>query len=573
VPDRVTAAGPAARVSAQLHAAAGAGPPTMAAAVAKRNSPKRMQAQFLAMEAGAQGGVGGSVDIRKHRQQIMKLTKMNEIIAQELATETKLAAVNNSSTAAAKLATLREQKEMYQNKISTEKKRISEMDKQLAILRKNIIEKKKDIGGEHAAAENYRSIQKRIKILENQLDKALIRFNQQQTSNAELSQKIESLRKEQKIAEQLHQKLERELAAKKDQMQDIIEEAEYAFSEREFAEKNIANLKTGAESEQQQFLMEWQQLGGMVEHDRTQKRGFAPVSLEVEEEEPVDEETVLKKQVVRAHWKIAFEHAKQEVNLKKVHMYEEAFNRIKDVTGIQEVDELVETFVASEDQFNSLANLINELSSEVQHMEKELQDTKGLITEQLKGADTNMNSIRLRALQDLEEKLEKAGAKTQHFEDKFSASTSTVQELIPGVLAIFEQLGCPKMAEASSLVNEDDTLREEIKPDNMEEFLALIESKALAKLQQYAQMQARALDIPIDQLLVARPFTEAHQGAAVWEIEPPTIDEDDDSRGLEDDEAGGPSGDMPYTRSELQARARAKVAKDRGGVGGKLAHE
>ena len=99
------------------------------------------------------------------------------------------------------------------------------------------------------------------------------------------------------------------------------------------------------------------------------------------------------------------------------------------------------------------------------------------------------------------------------------------------------------------------------------------QAKALAKLQQYAQMQARALDIPIDQLLVARPFTEAHQGAAVWEIEPPTIDEDDDSRGLEDDEAGGPSGDMPYTRSELQARARAKVAKDRGGVGGKLAHE
>eukprot|EP01043_Picozoa_sp_COSAG02_P034523 COSAG02_NODE_2419_length_8904_cov_11.259171_5_plen_560_part_00 len=546
---------------------------SMAAAVAKHNAPKRMQAQFLAMDGN--GTPGGSVDIRKHRQQIMKLTKMNEIIAQELATETKLAAVNNSGTAARKLATLREQKDMYQTKISTEKKRIAEMDKNLAVLRKKILEKKKAIGGEHAAAENYRQVQKRIKMLENQLDKALVRCNQQQTSNAELSKQIEALRKEQKIAEQHHQRLERGLAAKKDQMQEIIEEAEYAFAEREHAESQIAKLKTGAESEQQQFLMEWHQLGGMVEHDRTQKRGFAPVSLDMEEEEeePVDEEAVLKKQVVRAHWKIAFEHAKQEVNMKKVHMYEEAFNRIKDVTGIQEVDELVDTFVASEDQFNSLANLINELSSEVQHMEKELQDTKNQIAEQVKGADNSMNSIRLRALQDLEEKLQKAGEKTQHFEDKYTASASTVQELIPGIAAIFEQLECAKMPEASKLVLDDGSLREGIKAENLEEFLALIEGKALVKLQKYAQMQAAALDIPIDQLLVARPFSEAHPGAAVWEIEPPTIDEDDESRIIEDDDTGAQSTDMPYTRTELQTRARAKVAKDRSGLGSKLGLE
>ena len=304
----------------------------MAAAVAKHNSPKRLVAQFFT-EANANGA---PVDIRKHRQQIMKLTQMNELIAQELATETKLAAVSNSGAAARKLATLREQKEMYQSKISTEKKRIAEMDKNLAVLRKNILEKKKAIGGEHTAAENYRSVQKRIKMLENQLDKALVRCNQQQTSNAELSKQIEALRKEQKIAEQHHKRLERGLAAKKDQMQEIIEEAEYAFVEREHAELQIAKLKTGAESEQEQFLMEWQQLGGMVEHDRTQKRGFAPLSLEPEEEEePVDEEAVLKKMVVRAHWNIAKEHAKQEVNMKKVHLYEEAFNRIKDVTGIR----------------------------------------------------------------------------------------------------------------------------------------------------------------------------------------------------------------------------------------------
>ena len=107
----------------------------------------------------------------------------------------------------------------------------------------------------------------------------------------------------------------------------------------------------------------------------------------------------------------------------------------------------------------------------------------------------------------MEEKLRKAGEKTQQFEDKYTASTSTLHELLPGISAIFKQLGCAKLPEAAHMVNEDGSLREELKAENLEEFLALIEGKALAKLQKYAQMQASALDVPIDQLLVARPFT------------------------------------------------------------------
>ena len=531
------------------------------AAVAKRGHGGGKGAHSTAQmfrEMERQGGAGGgsnTIDVRSHRQKIMNLRKMNEIIAQELATETKLAAVNNSSTAAAKLATLREQKEMYQNKIATEKLRITEMDTQLDSMRKAILEKKKQIGGEHAAAENHRSIQKRIKVLENRLDKSLIRFNEEQTRNNKLETQIKNLRTEQQIAEKMHAKLEKELASKKDQMQTIIEEAEEAFAAREAAQEAIQQLKTGAESEQKQFENEWGQLDTMVQHDRTQKRGFAPIGLEDPEEEPEDMEEQLKRQVVREHWRIAFEHAKQEVSLKKVHLYEDAFARIKEVTGIQEVDELVESFIASEEQYNSLVNLINALGLEVQGVEKEVQDIRRSAQKIRSGAANNIESLRLRVLEDLKDKLDKSDAKTQHFKDKHSASASTISELIPGVAQVFEMLGCKEMASAGKIAGED------LKAETFLKFCEVIEEKALDKLQTYAKNRADELGMHVDQLLVSRPFTDTGS-AAVWDIVPPTIDDDTILEEDHEELVGG--SDVPLTRTELEMKARASVSKRTG---------
>jgi hypothetical protein len=66
---------------------------------------------------------------------------------------------------------------------------IEEMNKQIVV-------KKKVIGGETRAVENHRQIQKKITILENQLDKALQRYNGQQTSNGKLRTQIDNLRKD-----------------------------------------------------------------------------------------------------------------------------------------------------------------------------------------------------------------------------------------------------------------------------------------------------------------------------------------------------------------------------------------
>ena len=68
----------------------------------------------------------------------------------------------------------------------------------------------------------------------------------------------------------------------------------------------------------------------------------------------IDEENKLKKRVVKGNWGIAKDKAAQQVSLEKVQSYEEAFERIKEATGITEIDDLVSTFIEAEENNFSL---------------------------------------------------------------------------------------------------------------------------------------------------------------------------------------------------------------------------
>ena len=57
---------------------------------------------------------------------------------------------------------------------------------------------------------------------------------------------------------------------------------------------------------------------------------------------------------------IAKDKANVAASIDKVQSYEEAFNKIKAATGISDIQELVNTFIANEDQNFSLFNYVNE---------------------------------------------------------------------------------------------------------------------------------------------------------------------------------------------------------------------
>ena len=115
------------------------------------------------------------------------------------------------------------------------------------------------------------------------------------------------------------------------------------------------------------------------------------------------------------------------------------------------------------------------------------------------------------------------------------------------------------MDEAAELLREHPDGVSEI---NMDQFLTLIESRAIEKLNKYARKRAAELQWSVDELLVARPFTDAATKGN-WDIVPPTIA--DEESGVDEDDEDGLNGVVrPLTRGEMRSLAKKSVEK-RGG--------
>jgi hypothetical protein len=103
-----------------------------------------------------------------------------------------------------------------------------------------------------------------------------------------------------------------------------------------------------------------------------------------------------KKGQVKNNWMVARDKASQKASIDRVQSFEEAFLQIKNATGIDNIDELVQTFIDAEDQNFSLYsskynhvpvltrlvtrvgrfNYVNELNNEIEKLDESIAEVR-----------------------------------------------------------------------------------------------------------------------------------------------------------------------------------------------------
>ena len=496
------------------------------------------------------------------RATIDKLKDDNEQLKEELSLERRHAKVYDSVSAQAQIAKLQDTGDMYTRKIELEKRRIQELDKQMEVMHKKIWDQRQKMGGINASRENNQAIAKQIQILENRLDKALKRYNEALANNKRLRENIDNLRRERLVYDQIYKKLEKELAEKKKEMARIIEISNKAYEARDAAQSEMQALKAQADKEQSDFEAEWKELGKMIEQDRKMKDFMKKEREKLSQQEhrgdmTVEQEQSLKKKVLRGNWGIAKDKASIHASMEKVQSYEEAFAKIQAATGIEDIDELVTTFINAEDQNFALFNYVNELNGECEKLEEQIADIKAEI-EKYKGQGLNTDNQRKKILKDLEDRLQRTEAKAEQYEKKYEAAMKTVNALKVGIQSIFNKIGCNTPANLEMLGNEGVT------EANMMQYLGIIEQRTNEILQLYAATQARegVLDAqgnpvpPVSSILGQGPQVPAGRNAISIQA-PTTTDEAYDSEEDSDED----DDDRPYSRDELKAKTMRGLHK------------
>ena len=376
-----------------------------------------------------------TASISRHRSMISKLEADNKMLMTELSMEQRSSKLNQQSESSGKIAVLQNEGDKYTRKIELEKRRNMDLENSIAMLTVKITELRHKRGGADATAMSASNLKKKIRMLENRLDKALVRYNESLANNRALREKIENSRRDRVVFDGIYKKLERQLHDKKKELAVVIEQSNEAYETRDKAQSDMQLLKATADKKQADFEERFHQLGEVIEQERTARdmaAGVVPdasghyIDSEHRGNLSMDQELNIKKKVAKGAWNIAKDKAQMHLSSEKVQSYEEAFQQIQKATGIADIDELVTKFVEAEDKNFSLFNFVNELNSEIERLEMMISDTKAEI-EKFKGQGLNTDNQRKKILHDLESRLQRTVSKADEYEEKYQTAMKRQQ--------------------------------------------------------------------------------------------------------------------------------------------------
>ena len=499
--------------------------------------------------------------LRKQQAAIDKLRKDNDSVKADIAMimrgTNKVLTVEQQEI----LAALNEQGDRYANQIEFEGKNILILEEQISIMREKELQQRKTMGGVNASKENYAMIQKQIKILENRLDKALIKFNESMQYNKKLRFEIDNLRRERIVFENIYRKMEKDLAEKKRQMAEVIEGSNQAYEQRDHYQMEVAAIEQANRKEQEEFEEQMQTLGRLLDTELQMpapgasaavfgasantngpsrqgsshalgngtSTGTLPQLKGSSSSQGRGSTNNLNgtRQSKSAGSLFANSanatggaNSKEEGSPGKPGMepfeidyreraqnFEEAFNKIRTATGIQDIDELVKTFIQNEEHNFSLFNYVNEQNNEIEKLEEAI---ALLREEEMKYAQESGNDVNQHKeiLKDLELKLLTTDNMAEKYELRCQDLSRIIESLKRGLQHIFalffqenqwnsNDAGLNMLGSGSVKVEKDHSGTDGapageppvISEVNMVNYLAVLEKKTNELMQTYRNVQ------------------------------------------------------------------------------------
>lgn len=426
--------------------------------------------------------------VRRQRKEIDDIKHGNEIIRLDAIRGRREAQINTNAGAASELARLQDQTERYLAKIEVEKGKIADLQLQIKEAQIQVLDQKQKMGGVNASKENDAMLSKQIRTLENRLDNSLTKFNEQLAENKKLREGIDHLRIDRVVFDGVYKRLERALHEKKKEMAAIIEDSKIACLARDKAKHELAAVKATAEIEKSSFEGEWKKLGEIMEADRKYREERKKLLIEQTEQQKKEAEQRKEKGAEKGAMTDDINAADTnktdsvEMSHDKVQYYDEAYEKIKEATGCEDMKELVDKFLEAEDKNFSLFNYVNELNNEIEQLEGTITDSKIEIEKQ-KGQGMSSDTQQKRVMRVMEERLSRTKQKADEYEIKNLNAMKTINQLKTGIQGIFSRLGCNSTAIEEMLGNQGVT------ESNMMQYLGIIEEKAINILENYAESQ------------------------------------------------------------------------------------
>lgn len=413
-----------------------------------------------------------------------------------------------------KLVELLEREAQAQEELKKEKEAIAGVDEKVAVMREKINQQSKKMGGsKDVYQEKHVANMKLTRILENRLDEMTKKFSIALTGNLKLREHINHVEGQKARFLDLHKRLQTELIEGKKEIDRISEVATTHFTIRDEAQHRMASLRERADREMAVYNAEIKDVKRILEHDRKLRKFM---TTKAEDRASILEDELMVRAIKK--YEAQLNGLQQETS-----KFEEIFDKIKEATGIEDTDTLVESFIENEDRNFALYNYVNNMNTEIENLKDDIRHLKDEI-ELIKKEGVDSDVHRKEILNELEQKMVEVTDELTLVNKEYKASRRQLELLKPKVESVFNSIECDRSSIAELLgigVSIDD--------NNIMQYLGIIEQKCNELLQNKALEKIKKLnesggDISVDGLQGVGP-QPAHGN---FLIVPPPIEDDSD---------------------------------------------
>lgn len=413
-----------------------------------------------------------------------------------------------------KLVELLEREAQAQEELKKEKEAIAGVDEKVAAMREKINQQSKKMGGsKDVYQEKHVANMKLTRILENRLDEMTKKFSIALTGNLKLREHINHVEGQKARFLYLHKRLQAELIEGKKEIDRISEVATTHFTIRDEAQHRMASLRERADREMAVYNAEIKDVKRILEHDRKLRKFM---TTKAEDRASILEDELMVRAIKK--YEAQLNGLQQETS-----KFEEIFDKIKEATGIEDTDTLVESFIENEDRNFALYNYVNNMNNEIENLKDDIRRLKDEI-ELIKKEGVDSDVHRKEILNELEQKMVEVTDELTLVNKEYKASRRQLELLKPKVESVFNSIECDRSSIAELLgigVSIDD--------NNIMQYLGIIEQKCNELLQNKALEKIKKLnesggDISVDGLQGVGP-QPAHGN---FLIVPPPIEDDSD---------------------------------------------
>ncbi|DAZ96549.1 TPA: hypothetical protein N0F65_011226 [Lagenidium giganteum] len=286
---------------------------------------------------------------------------------------------------------------------------------------------------------------RKIRMLENRLDKAMIKYNEAQSIRKTYEQIVKRLKEERIGFDNQLAAIERALAAKQHDYEELVllssdatHAREMILQELEKAHAQYAEEKRRREKEYDEkykYVKIRQEMNTKL--DRREKQKGDMVAKEAGDLNQ-EEEKVLKASLAMTVMQQGAAIEEKKEHRSKIDIFESAFRKIKEATGVSDVNEVIQKIVSQESTTDNLINLSKENQQRLEHLQSEHAGLKARV-EELKYSGSG-GGHRRKMVDDHEQNLVLATAKLERAKLKYERLAKVLISVKAGVEHLVDKL-------------------------------------------------------------------------------------------------------------------------------------